>query len=92
MSFLRKENIELQQHFEKLTNIKPTSSVIRIEDLKSKSPLNALVKDLQDKVDKQRLIINELKEIIKTKDEEIAKLRFKISESKKKLKKKRKEK
>ncbi|MFX0041780.1 MAG: hypothetical protein ACFE8L_02610 [Candidatus Hodarchaeota archaeon] len=89
MGFLRKENIELQQKLEKLTNKKSTSSVIRIEDLKPKSPLNALVNELQDKVNKQRSTINDLKrqvddkaeisEILKEKEEEIATLKSDIS-------------
>jgi len=89
MGFLRKENIELQQKLEKLTNKKSTSSVIRIEDLKPKSPLNTLVNELQDKVNKQRSIINDLKrqvdnkaeisEILKEKEEEIATLKSDIS-------------
>lgn len=89
MGFLRKENIELQQKLEKLTKKKSTSSVIRIEDLKPKSPLNTLVNELQDKVNKQRSTINDLKrqvdakaeisEILKEKEEEIATLKSDIS-------------
>lgn len=89
MGFLRKDNIELQQQLEKLTNKKSTSSVIRIEDLKPKSPLNVLVKELQDKVNKQRSTINDLKrqvdgkakisEILKEKEEEIASLKSDLS-------------
>jgi len=89
MGFLRKENIELQQKLEKLTKKKSTSSVIRIEDLKPKSPLNALVNELQDKINKQSSTINDLKRqvddkaeisgILKEKEEEIATLKSDIS-------------
>lgn len=89
MGFLRKENIELQQKLEKLTKKNSTSSVIRIEDLKPKSPLNTLVNELQDKINKQRSSINDLKRqvdkkaeisvILKEKEEEIATLKSDIS-------------
>ncbi len=89
MGFLRKENIELQQKLEKFTKKKSNSSVIRIEDLKPKSPLNALVNELQDKINKQSSTINDLKrqvdnkaeisEILKDKEEEIATLKSDIS-------------
>ena len=89
MGFLRKENIELQQKLEKLTKKDSTSSVIRIEDLKPKSPLNTLVNELQDKINKQRSSINDLKRqvdkkaeisvILKEKEEEIATLKSDIS-------------
>ncbi len=89
MGFLRKENIELQQKLEKLTKKNSTSSVIRIEDLKPKSPLNTLVNELQDKINKQRSTINDLKRqvdkkaeisvILKEKEEEIATLKSDIS-------------
>lgn len=89
MGFLRKKNIELQQKLEKLTKKNSTSSVIRIEDLKPKSPLNTLVNELQDKINKQRSTINDLKrqvdkkaeisKILKEKEEEIATLKSDIS-------------
>jgi len=89
MGFLRKKNIELQQKLEKLTKKNSTSSVIRIEDLKPKSPLNTLVNELQDKINKQRSTINDLKRqvdkkakisvILKEKEEEIATLKSNIS-------------
>jgi len=89
MGFLRKKNIELQQKLEKLTKKNSTSSVIRIEDLKPKSPLNTLVNELQDKINKQRSSINDLKRqvdkkakisvILKEKEEEIATLKSDIS-------------
>ncbi len=89
MGFLRKKNIELQQKLEKLTKKNSTSSVIRIEDLKPKSPLNTLVNELQDKINKQRSTINDLKRqvddkaeisvILKEKEEEIATLKSDIS-------------
>ncbi len=89
MGFLRKKNIELQQKLEKLKKKNSTSSVIRIEDLKPKSPLNTLVNELQDKINKQRSSINDLKRqvdkkaeisvILKEKEEEIATLKSDIS-------------
>lgn len=60
MGMLRKDYTQLQQEHKKLKNSLEESSVIRVEDLREKSPLNALVADLQDKVNKQKSVINNL--------------------------------
>ncbi len=95
MGFLRKEKVQLQQEVEKMKS-ETDSSVIRVEDLRSKSPLNVLVKDLQEKVNKQSSIINKLMskntssenfgEKLIQKDEEIEILRSEIRELNQKLK------
>jgi chromosome segregation protein len=61
MGFLRKEKVQLQQEFERLKTESSESKVIRTEDIRSKSPLEILVKDLQDKVNKQKSMIQNLK-------------------------------
>ena len=61
MGYLRKEKIQLQQELERIKSLQSESSVIRVEDLRSKSPLNVLVKELQEKVNSQRSIINKLR-------------------------------
>jgi len=85
MGFLRKEKVQLQQELEKkdreIRELKNESSVIRVEDLREKAPLNILVKELQDKVNKQKSLINLLEqqnkdassfdEILREKDDEI---------------------
>ena len=96
MGFLRKEKIQLQQEVEKLKPKTTESSVIRVEDLRSKSPLNALVKDLQDTVNKQRSLIKKLRidvarndkfnEELKSKNEEIESLKSEILSVNQKLK------
>ncbi|MFX0029240.1 MAG: hypothetical protein ACFE8B_08525 [Candidatus Hermodarchaeota archaeon] len=60
MGMLRKDYIQLQQEFEKFKNSLKESSVIRVEDFREKQPLNALVADLQNKVNKQKSVINNL--------------------------------
>jgi chromosome segregation ATPase len=60
MGFLRKEKVQLQQEYEKFKKNQEESSVIRVEDLRQRPPLNALVTDLQDKVNKQKSQINRL--------------------------------
>ena len=60
MGMLRKDYTQTQQEYEKLKNSLEETSVIRVEDLRKKPPLNALVADLQDKVNKQKSIINSL--------------------------------
>ena len=60
MGMLRKAYTQTQQEYEKLKNSLEETSVIRVEDLRKKPPLNALVADLQDKVNKQKSIINSL--------------------------------
>jgi len=62
MGFLRKEKIQYQQELEKLKRKESTkSTVINIEDLKASQPLEALVKELQEKVNKQKSIIDNIK-------------------------------
>jgi len=61
MGFLRKEKVQLQQELERLKKERPESNVIRMEDIRSKPPLEILVKDLQDKVNKQKSMIENLK-------------------------------
>ncbi len=61
MGFLRKEKVQLQQEFNLLKSELSESSVIRVEDLRSAPPLNMLVKELQDKVNNYRSIINKLR-------------------------------
>ena len=60
MGMLRKDYTQTQQEYEKLKNSLEETSVIRVEDFRKKPPLNALVADLQDKVNKQKSIINSL--------------------------------
>ncbi|MFX1311881.1 MAG: hypothetical protein ACFFHD_04590, partial [Promethearchaeota archaeon] len=96
MGFLRKEKIQLQQELEKIKKSLNESSVIRVEDLREKTPLNLLVKELQDKVNKQRIIINRLEQqneevgnfnkIQKEKDDEINTYKSEILELNQKLK------
>ncbi|MFX0135601.1 MAG: hypothetical protein ACFFDN_18290 [Candidatus Hodarchaeota archaeon] len=88
MGFLRKEKVKLQLELERIKTLQNESSVIRVEDLRSPPPLNALVKELQDKLNKQQSIINRLKsrnivsedfsEQLKEKDEEIELLKSEI--------------
>jgi chromosome segregation ATPase len=96
MGFLRKEKVQLQQELERIKSESKDSSVIRVEDLRSKQPLNALVKDLQEKVNKQRSIIHRLRannassedfvESLAQKEEENQILREEISGLNQKLK------
>lgn len=92
MGFLRKEKVQLQQELEKMAKERDPSksSVIRIEE--KKSPLDALVNDLQNKINKQRLLITKLKqqsvsadateltEKLRERDEEIEKLKVSVNE------------
>lgn len=59
MGVLRKEKTQLQRELEKYTKV-DTGTVIRIEE--KKVPLEFLVKDLNDKIRKQDIIIRELKQ------------------------------
>jgi len=63
MGFLRKEKVQLQQKLENLHKAN-SSTLIRIEE--KKEPLDILVKELQSKINKQQLIIDKLKEDLKT--------------------------
>jgi chromosome segregation ATPase len=69
LGYLRKEKVQLQQEKdEEIRDLKNrlSSSVIRVEDLREQTPLNALVKELQDKVNKQKSEINRLR--VKTRE------------------------
>ncbi|MFX1442313.1 MAG: hypothetical protein ACFFHV_02770 [Promethearchaeota archaeon] len=59
MGILRKEKTQTQRELEKYTKV-DTGTVIRIEE--KKQPLEILVKDLNDKIRKQDIIIRELKQ------------------------------
>ncbi len=95
MGFLRKEKVRIQHELELLKPKSSESSVIRVEDLRKKSPLNALVQELQDKVNHQRVLISKLRsnnaesdkfiEKLKAKDEEIKLLNSDILKAYQKL-------
>ena len=90
MGFLRKENSRLQRELVRIKAANSSSSNIRIEDLRPEPILNDLVKDLQDIVNNQRLIISKLKtnkvdkedilEKLRDKEEEIKLLKSEISQ------------
>jgi hypothetical protein len=96
MGFLRKENSRLKQELEKIKSANSSSSRIKIEDLRPEPLLNDLVKELQDIVNNQRLIIIKLKtnkvdkedilQKLRDKDEEIKLLKSEISQLKHKKK------
>jgi chromosome segregation ATPase len=100
MGFLRMEKIELQKKLD--LEIKKTSSasVISVEELreKEKVPLNLLLQDLQDKINKQESIIKRLKskdigsdefnEKMREKDEKIEGLTDQIADLKENLERK----
>jgi len=100
MGFLRMEKIESQKKLD--LEIKKTSSasVISVEELreKEKVPLNLLLQDLQDKINKQESIIKRLKskdigsdefnEKMREKDEKIEGLADQIADLKENLEKK----
>ena len=64
MGFLRKEKVQLQQELEKIKRKESETNVIRTEDIRSKPPLETLVKELQDKVNKQRSLIENIRRLI----------------------------
>jgi len=73
MGFLRKEKIDLQKKYELECKKNTETSVISVEEIraKEKAPLNVLLQELQDKINKQQSMIRRLKrgEIgIKSKD------------------------
>ena len=90
MGFLRKEKIDLQKEFEKFKDKFKESSVIRVEEVRDKAPLNILVKELQEKLNKSQSLIRTLQseaygnddigEVLKEKDVEIDSLNSKIKE------------
>jgi chromosome segregation ATPase len=89
MGFLRKEKIDAQKELESIKSSKNgSSSVLRVEDLRDKQPLNTLVKELQDKINKQDSLIKKLKrsgkeadnsELLDEKNKEIENLKREIS-------------
>ncbi len=96
MGFLRKEKVQLQQKLERIKSRSKESSVIRVEDIRSKPPLNALVKDLQEKINKQQSLISKLRaykvnsegfdEKLKEKEKNIEILKSEILEFNQKIK------
>ena len=100
MGFLRMEKIEIQKKLELEIKKTSSSSVINVDELreKEKSPLNSLLQELQDKINKQESIIRRLKskdigsdefnEKIREKDEEIEVLTDQIADLKENLEKK----
>jgi len=92
MGFLRKEKIDIQKKHENLIRSTSNSSVISVEELreKDKPPLNILLHDLQDKLNKQESLIRRLKskdlgsdeynEKLRGKDEKIELLTDKIAD------------
>ncbi|MFX0033078.1 MAG: hypothetical protein ACFE8E_04065 [Candidatus Hodarchaeota archaeon] len=95
MGFLRKDKLEAQQKLESIKTLEKSSSIIRVEELREKAPLNMLVKELQNKINKQESIIRRLKsqkgdsvdlsEILRDKTEEIESLKSELLELKQKL-------
>ncbi|MHA2400300.1 MAG: hypothetical protein ACXADU_15610 [Promethearchaeota archaeon] len=69
MGHLRKDYSQIKQEYERLKNDLKDSSVIRVEDLREKSPLNSLVAELQEKVNKQKSFINQMEDQIKKAEE-----------------------
>ena len=61
MGFLRKEKVQIQQELETIKAERSESNIIRPEDIRSKPPLEILVKELQDKVNRQKSIIESIK-------------------------------
>jgi chromosome segregation ATPase len=63
MGFLRKEKIDLQKKYELEVKKNTETSVISVEELraKEKAPLNVLLQELQDKINKQQSMIRRLK-------------------------------
>ena len=100
MGFLRMEKIELQKKLDLEIKKASNSSVINVDELreKEKAPLNSLLHELQDKINKQESIIRRLKskdigseefnEKMQKKDEEIEVLTDQITDLKENLEKK----
>ena len=63
MGFLRKEKMDLQKKYELEVKKNTETSVISVEELraKDKAPLNVLLQELQDKINKQQSMIRRLK-------------------------------
>ena len=91
MGFLRKEKIDLQKKYELEVKKNTDTSVISVEEIraKDKAPLNVLLQELQDKINKQESMIRRLKnkdigsdeynEILEEKDKKIEMLTDKIA-------------
>jgi len=100
MGFLRMEKIELQKKLDLEIKKTSNSSVINVDEIREKerSPLNSLLQELQDKINKQESIIKRLKskeigsdeynEIMREKDEKIEGLTDQIADLKENLEKK----
>ncbi len=98
MGFLRKDKLDTQKKLDNIKLNEKSTSVIRIEELREKAPLNILVKELQDKINKQESIIRKLKlknigssdfsEVLRKKEEEIESLKLHVTELNQKLEKK----
>jgi len=94
LGFLRKEKIDIQKKYELECKKNTETSVISVEELraKDKPPLNVLLQELQDKINKQESIIKRLKskdigsdeynEILKEKDKKIEMLTDQIADLK----------
>jgi len=92
MGFMRKEKMQLQKKYDNLVRRTTNTSVISVEELreKDKPPLNILLHELQDKLNKQESLIrrykskdlgsDEYNEKIKEKDEKIELLTDKIAD------------
>jgi len=92
MGFLRKEKIDLQKKYDLEVKKNTDSSVISVEEIraKDKAPLNVLLQELQDKINKQESIIKRLKrkdigsdeynEILEEKNKKIEMLTDQIAE------------
>ncbi|HEC37551.1 MAG TPA: hypothetical protein ENI29_04900 [bacterium] len=63
MGLLRKDKTQLQQEIENFRISQ--QAVIRVEDLREKSPLNSLVAELQDKLNNQNSLIRQLNTKVK---------------------------
>ncbi|MFW9782076.1 MAG: hypothetical protein ACFFFB_07310, partial [Candidatus Heimdallarchaeota archaeon] len=61
MGFLRKDKLDAQKKLENIKTLEKSSSIIRVEELREKAPLNMLVKELQNKINKQDSIIRKIK-------------------------------
>ncbi len=66
MGFLRKEKVQLQQKVEQFTKKNPNSTVFRIEE--EEQPLEILIKELQDKINKQNFVIRDLQSQLTSND------------------------
>ncbi|MHA1460553.1 MAG: hypothetical protein ACTSO8_03645 [Promethearchaeota archaeon] len=99
MGFLRMEKIDIQKKLDLEIKKASSTSVIDVDKIreKEKSPLNSLLQELQDKINKQESIIRRLKskdigsdefnKIMRGKDEKIEALTDQISDLKENLEK-----